>query len=217
MDIQQKDRAIKRINERYTDLARSFGANSAIARRFLTKMRAVFGEDNLHKAKARQTKGTKRRQSAADMGLSLVSRNNETKNVSDEDIKALLSYHTSGEIKKTVKEQAKEESNLSQASGGPPVTANDILEAMDYISDLEQDDDPYLYEAYKMYWESVGGPGNPRPSYITIAEIHKDIVRQNAAIESGDTKLADNIEDKIRKRLKAVNRFNAGQDYFGGI
>ena len=213
------DKLIKRLNERYTQIARDFGVNSAITRNFQKKLEVVFGSDNMHRARSRKTQGTKRRASAADMGLMQVDRNATTRNVSQEDLDALLSLHTSGEIKKTVKEQAKRESEYSQAMGGEPVSYDDVMAAMDYIYDLDQDDDNDLYEAYKMYWESVGGRGSGagRPDYTVIADLAKAIKDQNNAINSGNKGEAVRLDQYMHERLNAYNKFNAGSDLFGGI
>lgn len=213
------DKLIKRLNERYTQIARDFGVNSAITRNFQKKLEVVFGSDNMHRARSRKTQGTKRRASAADMGLMLVDRKATTLNVSQEDLDALLSLHTSGEIKKTVKEQAKRESEYSQAMGGGSVSYDDVLAAMDYIYDLDQDDDNDLYEAYKMYWESVGGRGSGagRPDYTVIADLAKAIKDQNNAITSGNKEEAVRLDQYMHERLNAYNKFNAGTDLFGGI
>ena len=213
------DKLIKRLNERYTQIARDFGVNSAITRNFQKKLEVVFGSDNMHRARSRKTQGIKRRASAADMGLMQVDRNATTRNVSQEDLDALLSLHTSGEIKKTVKEQAKRESEYSQAMGGEPVSYDDVLEAMDYIYDLDQDDDNDLYEAYKMYWESVGGRGSGagRPDYTVIADLAKAIKDQNNVINSGNKEEAVRLDQYMHERLNAYNKFNAGSDLFGGI
>ena len=216
MSIVEKDKAIKKINERYTDLVRTFGKNSALAKNYRNKMEAVFGADNMHKAKKRKTQGTKRRESAADLDLSLVSRNEETRTVSDQDIQALLSNHTSGQIKKTLKEQAERESEYSESNGGSKVSEADILAAMDYIYELEEDDDSDLYEAYKMYWDSVG-PGSPRPDYSLIADLARGIKHQNEAQKEGKNEVSRNIEEQLKQRLASYNRFQAGEDYFGGV
>jgi len=213
------DKLIKRLNERYTQIARDFGVNSAITRNFQKKLEVVFGSDNMHRARSRKTQGTKRRVSAADMGLMQVDRNATTRNVSQEDLDALLSLHTSGEIKKTVREQAKRESDYSRAMGGGPVSYDDVLAAMDYIYKLDQDDDNDLYEAYKMYWESVGGreSGAGRPDYTVIADLAKAIKDQNDAIDSGNKEEAVRLDQYMHERLNAYNKFNAGTDLFGGI
>lgn len=213
------DKLIKRLNERYTQIARDFGANSAIARNFQKKLEVVFGSDNMHRARSRKTQGTKRRASAADMGLMQVDRNAQTRSVSQEDLDALLSLHTSGEIKKTVKEQAKRESEYSQSMGGGPVSYDDVLAAMDYVYELDQDDDNDLYEAYKMYWESVGGRGSGagRPDYSLIADLSRAIKDQNNAIKGGNKEEAVNLDKYMHDRLNAYNKFNAGSDLFGGI
>ena len=220
MSIVEKEKAIRKINERYTDIVRQFGKNSGIAKNYRNKMESVFGADNMHKAKSRKTSGTKRRESAADLGIELASRNKEVINkVSDEELDALLSHHTAGEIKRAVREYAKEESRYSEATGGGPVTESDILEAMDYIYDLEQDDDSDLYEAYKLYWESVGGAGTGagRPDYILLMDTVKDVKAMNEAYDHHDDEEGAAIEDQIKNRLDMHNRFKAGDDYFGGI
>lgn len=220
------DKLIKRLNERYTQIARDFGVNSAITRSFKTKLEAVFGVDNMHLSTKLTKAGTPKRRkgkplqpSAADLGLRLVNRNAITRSVTQEDLDALLSLHTSGKIKKTVKEQAKRESEYSQSMGGGPVTYDDVLAAMDYVYELDQDDDNDLYEAYKMYWESVGGRGSGagRPDYSLIADLSRMIKDQNNAIKGGNKEEAVNLDKYMHERLNAYNKFNAGSDLFGGI
>lgn len=220
------DKLIKRLNERYTQIARDFGVKSAITRNFKTKLEAVFGVDNMHLStkltkagNPKRRKGKPRQPSAADLGLRLVDRNAITRSVSQEDLDVLLSLHTSGEIKKTVKEQAKRESEYSQAMGGGPVSYDDVLTAMDYIYKLDQDDDNDLYEAYKMYWESVGGRGigAHKPDYIIIADLAKAIKDQNNAIDNKNKDEATRLDQYMHDRLNAYNKFNAGTDLFGGI
>ena len=213
------DKLVKRLNERYTQIARDFGATSAIAKNYQKKLEAVFGTDNMHRAKARKSSGTKRRASAADMGLMLVDRNADTRNVSQQDLDALLSLHTAGDIKRVAKEQAKRESEYSQAMGGGPVTVDDVLAAMDYVYKLDDKDDNDLYEAYKMYWESVGGAhtGVHRPDYTIISDLAKAIKEQNDAVKAKNTKEVERIDNYINNRLNSYNTFNAGSDYFGGL
>ena len=213
------DKLVKRLNERYTQIARDFGANSGIAKNYQKKLEAVFGTDNMHRAKARKSSGTKRRASAADMGLMLVDRNADTRNISQDDLDALLSMHTSGEIKRTAREQAKRESEYSKSMGGGPVSVDEVLAAMDYVYELDQKDDNDLYEAYKMYWESVGGAhtGAHRPDYTLIADLAKAIKAQNVAVKDKNKVEAVRLDNYINDRLNSYNKFNAGSDYFEGI
>ena len=56
MTLQEKDSAVKKINERYTDICREFGKDSIQARDYLNAMRLTFGEENMHTAASRKPK-----------------------------------------------------------------------------------------------------------------------------------------------------------------
>ena len=210
MTDQEKDSAIKKINERYTDICRQFGKNSGIAKDYRNAMELTFGEDNLHRASGRKSSGTKRRESAADMGIDVVSRNKEVlRNTSEESLKALLSKHTAGEVKKAAKEEAKRE----QEETGEKVSYQDVLEAMDYVYEVEEDDPDEMYYAIEEYWNSVGR-GNPKPSYTTLRDIIKAHRAEDKALSNGNQQKADNIRTKMLKKLEKL-RQDTQEVYFG--
>lgn len=209
MTDQEKDSAIKKINERYTDICRTFGPNSGIAKDYRNAMELAFGEENLHKAKGRKSSASKRKESAADMGIDLAARNKDTiQNTSDEALSALLSKHTAGQIKKAAKEEAKQESEET----GRYVSLDDVLEAMDFIYEVEEDDPDEMYYAIQTYWNAVGA-GSPRPSYTTL----KDIIENNRAADraaaAGDTDKASDLHFEMLKKLEK-SRSNVQEVYF---
>lgn len=212
MNLQEKDSAVKKINERYTDIARKFGKDSGIAKDYLHSIELVFGKENLHTAKKREAKTAKKRktETAGSMGLALITRNKSIlENISDFDIDSLLRHHTAGEIMRDAKQEAKEESRIS----GQTVTVDDVLEAMDFINELESDDSKELYEAFRLYWDTVGA-GNPRPSYMLLKDIIESKRDSQAAYDTGDNEGAQNIENKLFKRIESYNTFNAEEDFF---
>ena len=216
MTLAQKDSAVKKLNERYTEIARKFGKNSGVAKEFQNALALVFGEDSLHSAKGRKTSGTKRRQSAADMGLKLVSRDKSVlNNVSSEDIDALLSHHTAGEIRRAAKPEAKTETmeRRKEDPHAPAVTERDVLEAMDYVYDLMQDDDETLYEAYQLYWGAVG-KGGSKPTYTVLADIVRDLKAADRAYKDEDKERGQAIDNRIKERLSRLNKFDSEEAYF---
>ena len=56
MTPQQKDSAVKKINERYTDICRTFGPNSNTAQEYFNAMVLAFGAENMHTAATRESK-----------------------------------------------------------------------------------------------------------------------------------------------------------------
>lgn len=226
MTNQEKRTAIKRLNERYTEMARKFGPDSVIVRRFEKDLRAVFGADAMHKAKpqvklnakkasktsvslkgktrAKKTKDVKIKEpklTASEMGLSLITRSPEVLGrVSDQELNALLKKETAGRIQRDLEKEARFESDLS----GTEVTVKDLVSAMDYISELD-DNDPEFYEAVKFYWDEIAPghtkgkkTGKPRPSYKLTKDLldgKKEAKDQRAA---KNDQRADNIEDQLR-------------------
>lgn len=209
MTDQEKDSAIKKINERYTDICRTFGPNSGIAKDYRNAMELAFGEENLHKAKGRKSSASKRKESAADMGIDLAARNKDTiQNTSDEALNALLSKHTAGQIKKAAKEEARQESEET----GRDVSLDEVLAAMDYIYEIEEDDPDEMYYAIQTYWSAVGA-GNPRPSYITLRDIIENNRASDQAAANGDTDKARELQSSLYKRLEESRR-NVLEVYF---
>lgn len=209
MTEQQKDSAIKKINERYTDICRQFGKDSGIARDYRNSMELAVGEENLHKAAARSSSGSKRRESAADMGIDLISRNKSVlASVSDDDLNALLSKHTAGDIKKAAKEEAKRE----EEETGDRISYKDVLEAMDFVYEVEEDDPDEMYYAIEEYWNTVGA-GNPKPTYTTLCDIIKAHRAEDKARDNGNQEKADKIRGKMLKKLDKLSR-TAQEVYF---
>lgn len=211
MTDEEKRSAIKKLNERYTDIARAFGPQSAITKEYETALRTVFGSDALHPAKtssvnlrgrtkAKKAKDIKvKKQTAASMGLSLVSRDRKTLDrVNDKELEAMLRKQTAGQIKRDVKEEARKESEES----GVDVTPEDVLEAMDYVYEIMADDNPEFYEACKFYWENIGGKGQQRPSYTLLQDIMEGIKKADSVYQSGQKEEAHEIEAQLREKVK---------------
>lgn len=207
MTLQEKDSAVKKINERYTDICREFGKDSIQARDYLNAMRLTFGEENMHTAASRKPKkGSKKRkkQTAASMEIKQINRDKKMlEKVDGGNIQALLEHHTAGQIKESARREAKEESEAT----GRDVTLDDVLAAMDYVDEYlsenaEQDseDGPFA-----TYWKAVG-KGQPRPSYMTLADIIRSKEEQEMLRTSGNDREADIIEDKLTKRLESQQK-----------
>lgn len=213
MTTAEKDSAVKKINERYTDICREFGPNSTQAREYYNAMVLTFGEENMHTAATRKSKATKRKtQTAGSMGIKLINRDKKMlEKIDSGNIQALLEHHTAGQIKETARREAEEESKIT----GRNVTPDDILAAMDYVDEYlaenaEQDseDGPFA-----TYWKAVGN-GQPRPSYMTLADIIASKEEQERLRSAGSDGEADYIEDQLIRRLEAQQRDLQG-DYFG--
>ena len=207
MTIQEKDSAVKKINERYTDICREFGKDSIQARDYLNAMRLTFGEENMHTAASRKPKeGTKKRkkQTAASMEIKQINRDKKMlEKVDGGNIQALLEHHTAGQIKESARREAEQESEAT----GRDVTLDDVLAAMDYVDEYlaenaEQDseDGPFA-----TYWKAVG-KGQPRPSYMTLADIIQSKEEQEKLRTSGNDREANIIEDNLIRRLEAQQR-----------
>ena len=213
MTTAEKDSAVKKINERYTDICREFGPNSTQAKEYYNAMVLTFGEENMHTAATRQSKATKRKkQTAGSMGIKLINRDKKMLEKTDSgNIRALLEHHTAGQIKETARREAEEESRLT----GRDVTLDDVLAAMDYVDEYlsenaEQDSDD---GPFATYWKTVG-KGQPRPSYMTLADIIQSKEEQERLRAYGFDDEADLIEDALTRRLEAQQRDLQG-DYFG--
>ena len=215
MTTQEKDSAVKKINERYTDICREFGKDSIQARDYLNAMRLTFGEENMHTAASRKPKeGTKKRkkQTAASMEIKQINRDKKMlEKVDGGNIQALLEHHTAGQIKESARREAEQESEAT----GRDVTLDDVLAAMDYVDEYlaenaEQDseDGPFA-----TYWKAVG-KGQPRPSYMTLADIIQSKEEQEKLRTSGNDREANIIEDNLIRRLEAQQR-DLQEGYFG--
>lgn len=215
MTPQEKDSAVKKINERYTDICREFGKDSIQARDYLNAMRLTFGEENMHTAASRKPKeGTKKRkkQTAASMEIKQINRDKKMlEKVDGGNIQALLEHHTAGQIKESARREAEQESEAT----GRDVTLDDVLAAMDYVDEYlaenaEQDseDGPFA-----TYWKAVG-KGQPRPSYMTLADIIKSKEDAQQLRDFGDNRTADDIEDALTRRLESQQK-DLQEGYFG--
>lgn len=199
MTPEQKDKAVKKINERYTDICRSFGPNSATAQEYFNAMVLAFGPENMHTAQARQSKAKKRKeQTAGSMKIKLIDRDKKMlEKIHSGDIQALLDRHTAGQIKKTVKQEAKQETEEI----GRPVSEQEILDAMEDVNDfqLEHPDSDW----YNNYWTAVGGKGqgNKRPSYMTLKEMI-DLYKKQEELEDAGASDPESVWNPFTRRLQ---------------
>lgn len=209
MTVQQKDTAVKKINERYTDICRVFGPNSNTAQEYFNAMVLAFGAENMHTAAQRESKAKKRKtQTAGSMGIKLINRDKEMlKDIPSGNIQALLDRHTAGQIMKTVQREAKEES----AETGGYVGEDDILSAMDQVNDFIVDHPDSDW--YENYWNAVGGKGqgNPRPTYMTLSEmifLYKQEKEREAAGDDNARKVWAGFESHWKSKAKtAIDTF----------
>lgn len=177
---------IKRLNERQAEIRRQFGAGSSIYRDYHNALLAAVGPENFTPS------GNMKRGPAVYELL-----DNETLN-------ALLRKQTAGQIKEAARREAREESELT----GETVTMEDVIEARETMDELYEGDYDDFYEAAKFYWDSVGGKGHPKPTYTQLDNIYQVQEAQRRGVDNpftGDELDAEvpNIEDKLRKRIKA--------------
>lgn len=205
----QKDSAIKRINERYIQICREFGADSGIAQDYRHTMALVAGTENMRIIASTTTKkGPKDnpRYETGEIKVHQIVRNKKALDSMDsEEIQALLGKHTAGQIKKAAKEEAQHQ---REETGNESIDYNDILEDMDYVYDFM---DEYGYDSKEsetlkavldMYWESAG-PLAPRPTYSQLRFLMHGKLQMEELKYYGDDDYAKNIEDKLRKRIEA--------------
>lgn len=205
----QKDSAIKRINERYIQICREFGADSGVAKDYYHTMELVAGSENMRIISSTTTKkGPKDnpRYETGEIKVHQIVRNKKALDSMDsDDIQALLSKHTAGQIKKAAKEEAKRQ---REDTGDESIDYNDVLEDMDYVYDFM---DEYGYDSKEsetlkavldMYWESAG-PLAPRPTYSQLRFLMHGHQQMKELTVNGDVEYAKNIEDKLRKRIEA--------------
>ena len=205
----QKDSAIKRINERYIQICREFGADSGVAKDYYHTMELVAGSENMRIIASTTTKkGPKDnpRYETGEIKVHQIVRNKKALDSMDsEEIQALLNKHTAGQIKKAAKEEAKRQRD---ETGDDSIDYNDVLEDMDYVYDYldeygyDSKDNEMLQSVLNMYWESAG-PLAPRPSYSELRMLLEGKKRMMDLEDMGDTEYAKNIEDKLRKRIEA--------------
>lgn len=178
---------IKVLNERQAEIKRKFPHNPSLYEEYHNALVLAVGPENINAS------GNIKRGPAVYAKL-------------DEDtINTLLRHQTAGQIKKAAQREAKEQSEIT----GQHVTMEDVLEAKEAVYDIINDDSDLAYEAFKFYWESVGGKGHAKPTYIQVNDIAQTLSAQrrsgvdiNPFTGEADT---SNIEDKLRKRIKAQN------------
>ena len=186
----QKVSAIKRINERLAEMGRQFGKDSGIYRDYKNAILLAIPEEALTRS-GTISHGAK----ALDV-------------IDDQVLDDLLAKHTAGQVKKVAREEAKRESEET----GEPVSVDEYLEAMDYVYTVINDDPDEAYEAFETYW-SIVGRGSSRPSYTVLRDIIETKRRADQEYDLGNKEAADNIENKLFKRLEQRNKFNA-EDLF---
>ena len=174
MTKQEKISAVKRLNERLTDMARTFGTNSPIYKEYLNRIQLTVGADNMHTSPRTEAKPGKKL-TAANMGVPLITRGAKTyEALTDDKIEALLSHHTAGQVKREIKEEAKRESEET----GETVTYEDVLETWSNVYDTINEAPDEFYDAVSLYW-FYAGKGSPKPSYMTL----DDIIQTQAAAD----------------------------------
>ena len=199
----EKRSAIKRLNERLTDMARTFGPRSPLFKEYLNKIKTVVGPDNMHTPPKQEPRPGKKA-TAGELGIPLITRSKDTYATLDEDsIEALLSHHTAGRIKKEIREEAKRTSRET----GETVTPQDVLDAWEEVYDVINEHYSTFYDAVKMYWD-VAGKGNPRPSYMTLDDIiDAQAEAKHAENESEEQEILSSIKRQISDQVSgAVQR-----------
>ena len=195
MTKEEKRSAIKRLNERLTDMARTFGTRSAIYKEYLNKIQIAVSTDNMHTPPKKEHKGKKL--TAGDLGVPLITRSEATYERLDEDeIDALLSHHTAGRIKQEIKAEAKRVSKDT----GRYVSPEEMLETWEDVYDTINEAYDEFYEAVKYYWD-IAGKGNPRPSYMTIDDIIKAEDEAYAEELFGSAEKAEEMRSSLKRRV----------------
>ena len=212
MTREQKNTALKKLNERAVDMARRFGTNSSIYRDYINSLTMIVGVDNMHTPK-KQKRGKGQKQTAASMGVPQASRSGAVLDkISDEDIEAMLSHKTAGQIVKAAKEEAKRESEET----GEPVTAEEVIDAQEYVTTVMNEDGEEFYNAVSKYWEMMGGAGSgaPKPSYRMLKYIIEQEKAAYEAYKQRDLSEYNNIENKLTKRLTDLRDNTTVSRYF---
>lgn len=181
-----KASAIKRLNERQAEIGRQFGEDSSIYRDYHNALLVAVGPENMN-----ERGNIKRGPTTYDI-------------LTDDKISALLRHQTAGQIKAAARREAKEQSELT----GETITMEDVIAARENMDEIISDQPEEFYEAVKFYWESVGGKGHPRPTYSQLDDIYQVQEAQRRGIDynpfTGEPDTS-NVEDKLRKRLKATD------------
>lgn len=207
----QLDSAIKKINERYIQICREFGPDSGIARDYKNTMELVAGSENLQIISSTTSKKAPKNNPDYITGEIKVAQIKRSKKVLEKldpnDVEALLSKHTAGQIKKAALEEAKAQSEDT----GRYVRMSEVIEDMDSVYDYldengyDSKDSEKTSQLFSTYWDSVG-PGAPRPTYTELRLIAR-------AIESGDNSSVDNARSYLRDKYNRP----VSATFFGGI
>ena len=215
----QKDSAIKKINERYIQICREFGPQSGIAKDYANTMELAVGSENLQIISSTTSKRAPKNNPDYITGEIKVVQIKRAKKVldsiEDDDIEALLNKHTAGDIKRSAKEEAKRQ----QQETGEDRDIMDIIEDMDAVYDFFEEygydskDDEKVKNVFDTYWGIVG-PGGPRTSYSDLRYIIENLQKRDDLLSWGDTEAAQNVENKLFKRLEAKEERNT---MFGGL
>lgn len=207
----QMDSAIKKINERYIQICREFGPDSGIARDYKNTMELVAGSENLQIISSTTSKKAPKNNPDYITGEIKVAQIKRSKKVLEKldpnDVEALLSKHTAGQIKKAALEEAKAQSEDT----GRYVRMSEVIEDMDSVYDYldengyDSKDSEKTSKLFSTYWDSVG-PGAPRPTYSQLRMIAR-------AIESG----ANSRVDSVRSYLRDKYNRPVSVTFFGGL
>lgn len=181
-----KASVIKRLNERQAEIRRQFGEDSSIYKDYHNTLLTTFGPENINES-------------------GNIKRGPSTYNIlTDSTESALLRHQTAGQIKAAARREAEEQSRLT----GETITMEDVIAAREDMDDIINDQPDEFYEAVKFYWESVGGKGHPRPTYSQLNDIYQVQEAQRRGVDynpfTGEVDTS-NVEDKLRKRLKATD------------
>lgn len=196
MTRQEKVSAIKRLNERLTDMARTFGTDSPIYKEYLNSIKLAVGPDNMHTSPRTEPKPGKKL-TAANMGVPVITRGPETYDaLTDDKIDALLSHHTAGEVKREIREEAKRESEET----GEDVTYEDVLETWSNVYDTINEAPDEFYDAVSLYWY-YAGKGSPKPSYMTLNDIIQSQDAMDYEYQFGDREKAYQMRSQLIGRV----------------
>lgn len=197
MTKQEKISAIKRLNERLTDMARTFGTDSPIYKEYLNSIKLAVGPENMHTSPRTDPKPGQKKLTAANMGVPVITRGPETyEALTDDKIEALLSHHTAGEVKREIREEAKRESEET----GEDVTYEDVLETWSNVYDTINEYPDEFYDAVSLYWY-YAGKGSPRPSYMTLDDIIQTQSAMDYESRFGSKETADLMQTQLIGRV----------------
>lgn len=210
-ELARRDSAIKKINERYIQICREFGANSGIATDYKNAMELVAGSENLMIISSTTSKKAPKNNPDYETGeikVAQIKRNKKTlEALKQDELDALLNKHTAGQIKKAAQEEAKTQSDES----GDRITMSEVIDAMDAVYDYldengyDSKDNEATHALFDFYWTAVG-PGAPKPSYT---DLHRIINVLNKG-EKAKASVSNYLTNKYGKR-------DVGEYIFGGI